>query len=97
MVRLKELDKPFIITCPSSMINTQYIRQLFEHNKLQIIIPAKRINVKTMLMGRFLTIYVMDVMLTVVYYCWEWIDLLISCGYNTNNFKLNCLTQFIYI
>ena len=41
--RLKELDKPFIIICPSSMINTQYIRHLFK-NELQIIIPSKRIN-----------------------------------------------------
>ena len=41
--RLKELDKPFIIICPASMINTQYIKELFM-NKLQIIIPRKRIN-----------------------------------------------------
>ena len=41
--RLKQLDKPFIIICPSSMINTQYIRNLFK-NELQIIIPNKRIN-----------------------------------------------------
>ena len=43
--RLKELDKPFIMICPSSMINTQYIRNLFykSKDKLQIIIPRKRI------------------------------------------------------
>ena len=41
--RLKELDKPFIMICPSSMLNTQYIRNLFK-NDLQIIIPNKRIN-----------------------------------------------------
>ena len=41
--RLKQLDKPFIIICPSSMINTQYIRNLSK-NELQIIIPNKRIN-----------------------------------------------------
>ena len=39
--RLKQLDKPFIIICPSSMINTQYIRNLFK-NELQIIIQNKR-------------------------------------------------------
>ena len=46
MTRLKELDKPFIIICPSSMINTQYIRKLFKDttDKLQIIIPNKRIH-----------------------------------------------------
>ena len=44
--RLKELGKPFIIICPSSMINTKYIRELFskEDDKLQIIIPRKRIH-----------------------------------------------------
>lgn len=44
--RLKELDKPFIIICPSSCINTQYMKQLFSNSKypIQIIIPKKRIN-----------------------------------------------------
>ena len=43
--RLKELNKPFIMICPSSMLNTQYIRKLFSktEDKLQIIIPKKRI------------------------------------------------------
>ena len=42
--RLKELDKPFIIICPSSMINTKYIKKIFKDETLQIIIPNKRIN-----------------------------------------------------
>tara|TARA_S200002703_G_scaffold155902_1_gene160620 strand:- start:1175 stop:1681 length:507 start_codon:yes stop_codon:yes gene_type:complete len=44
--RLKKLDKPFIIICPSSCINTKYMRELFFDSKypLQIIIPKKRIN-----------------------------------------------------
>ena len=44
--RLKQLDKPFIMICPSSMINTKYIKQLFKDtaDRLQIIIPNKRIN-----------------------------------------------------
>ena len=42
--RLKELDKPFIIICPSSMINTKYVKELFKDDKLQLIIPHKRIN-----------------------------------------------------
>jgi len=41
--RLKKLGKPFIMICPSSMINTQYIRQLFSDGGLQIVIPRKRI------------------------------------------------------
>tara|TARA_R100000231_G_scaffold85943_1_gene65220 strand:- start:12 stop:503 length:492 start_codon:yes stop_codon:yes gene_type:complete len=41
--RLKELDKPFIIICPSSMINTVYFRDLFRNSKIQILIPRRRI------------------------------------------------------
>ena len=44
LTRLKLLDKPFIIICPSSMINTQYFQSLFgKENNIQIIIPKKRI------------------------------------------------------
>jgi hypothetical protein len=43
-IRLKELDKPFIILCPSSMINTQYIRNYYKKQNLQLIIPRKRIH-----------------------------------------------------
>tara|TARA_R110000751_G_C13662503_1_gene469322 strand:+ start:83 stop:589 length:507 start_codon:yes stop_codon:yes gene_type:complete len=52
--RLKELDKPFIMICPSSMINTQYIKQLFSNseNPLQIIIPRKRINFTKKINGK---------------------------------------------
>lgn len=42
--RLKELDKPFIIICPSSKINTSYVRENYKNQKLQIIIPPKRIH-----------------------------------------------------
>jgi len=42
MSRLLELDKPFILLMPSSKINYQYMR-IFK-NKLQIIIPRKRIH-----------------------------------------------------
>ena len=42
MERLLELDKPFILIFPSSIINTQYFRK-WKDKKLQIIIPRKRI------------------------------------------------------
>ena len=44
--RLKELDKPFVMICPCSMITTQYIRKLYSDtdSPLQIIIPRKRIH-----------------------------------------------------
>lgn len=49
--RLLELDKPFIIILPSSKINTQYTRSLFM-NKLQIIIPRKRIQFTKLIDGK---------------------------------------------
>ena len=42
ILRLKELDKPFILILPSSKINTKYFRENFK-NDIQIIIPRKRI------------------------------------------------------
>jgi len=42
LIRLKKLDKPFILILPSSKLNTSYIREW--SNKLQIIIPRKRIH-----------------------------------------------------
>ena len=51
--RLKELGKPFIMICPSSMINTQYIRKLYSDAEypLQIIIPRKRIHFMKLVNG----------------------------------------------
>jgi len=47
--RLKELEKPFIMICPASMITTQYIRRLFSGcDQLQIIIPRRRIQFNKM-------------------------------------------------
>lgn len=40
--RLKIIDKPFILILPSSKINTSYVREW--KNKIQIIIPRKRIH-----------------------------------------------------
>ena len=40
--RLKELDKPFIIICPSMMMGYKYFQEHFA-NQIQIIIPNKRI------------------------------------------------------
>jgi hypothetical protein len=53
--RLVELDKPFIMIMPSSKINTGYVRELFINheasNKLQIIIPRKRIHFEKQING----------------------------------------------
>ncbi len=44
--RLKELEKPFILIMPCSKLTTSYIRETFMNaeDKLQIIIPRKRIH-----------------------------------------------------
>lgn len=43
LTRLKELDKPFIMIMPSSLINYKYFRDLFKDEKIQILIPKRRI------------------------------------------------------
>jgi hypothetical protein len=43
--RLKELNKPFIIICPSMMIGYKYFQEHFA-NEIQILIPKKRIGFK---------------------------------------------------
>ncbi len=48
--RLKQVDKPFIIICPISMLNTNYYRELFA-NDCQLIIPRKRIQFITLKNG----------------------------------------------
>lgn len=51
MVRLQELDKPFIMIMPSSKINTSYMRAWKDKN-LQIIIPLKRIHFEKQIDGK---------------------------------------------
>jgi len=49
MKRLTQLDKPFILLFPSSKINTSYFREW--KNKIQIIIPKKRIHFEKQING----------------------------------------------
>ncbi len=69
MNRLYELDKPFIIIFPSSKINTQYFRQWA--NKLQIIIPKKRINFDKKVNGQTPTNYKSSCNFDCFYYCYK--------------------------
>jgi len=69
--RLKELDKPFIIICPCSMIIAQYFRKLFSEEKIQIIIPRKRIQfIKTDDEGNILPTE-NKCNFDCFYYCWK--------------------------
>jgi hypothetical protein len=52
LTRLKQLEKPFILILPSSKINTQYVRQLFKNQGLQIIIPKNRIHFEKHIEGK---------------------------------------------
>ena len=49
LIRLKELDKPFIIILPSSKINTSYFR---DWKDIQIIIPRSRIHFNKLIDGK---------------------------------------------
>ena len=42
--RLKQLNKPFILICPSMLLSYKYFQQDFKD--IQVIIPEKRINFK---------------------------------------------------
>ena len=48
--RLLELDKPFVIICPVSKLNTSYMRT-FKDKGIQIIIPKKRIHFTKLVNG----------------------------------------------
>lgn len=71
--RLVELDKPFILILPSSKINTQYVRRLFmnKDDKLQIIIPRKRIHFLKLINGVVPDDYKSICNFDCFYYCWK--------------------------
>jgi hypothetical protein len=43
LTRLKELGKPFILILPCSKLHTVYFRELFGDERVQIIVPRRRI------------------------------------------------------
>jgi hypothetical protein len=73
LTRLKELDKPFILILPSSKINTQYVRNLFKDgvDKLQIIIPRKRIHFDKKIEGKTPEDWKNACNFDCFYYCWK--------------------------
>jgi len=44
LTKLKEDDKPFILILPTATICMQYFQKLFSQEKIQLIVPKKRIN-----------------------------------------------------
>ena len=69
MDRLYELDKPFIIIFPSSKINTQYFRKW--KNKIQIIIPRKRIHFTKKINGKIPENWKQSCNFDCFYYCYK--------------------------
>jgi len=44
LIRLVELDKPFILIMPTSKINYKYFQDIFRDKDIQLIIPKRRIH-----------------------------------------------------
>jgi len=70
MKRLAELDKPFILIMPSSKINTSYFREDFK-DKVQIIIPRKRIQFVKLVDGEVPINYKSCCNFDCFYYCYK--------------------------
>jgi len=46
LIKLNDLDKPFIIICPSMMLSYKYFQTNFKDKNIQLIIHYKRMNFK---------------------------------------------------
>ena len=68
--RLKELDKPFILILPSQKLNTKTVRELYSE-KLDIIIPRKRIQFIKLVDGEVPTDYKSKCNFDCFYYCYK--------------------------
>ncbi len=73
LARLKEINKPFIMIMPSSKINTQYFRRLFENDEspVQIIIPRRRIQFLKLVNGEIDPNQKKICNFDCFYYCWK--------------------------
>lgn len=70
LLRLKEIDKPFIIIMPSSKINTSYMRNWKDKN-IQIIIPRRRIHFEKLVDGFKPDNYKSSCNFDCFYYCYK--------------------------
>jgi len=71
LTRLKELNKPFILILPVPTITTQYVRMLFQDERLQIIIPRRRIQFDKLINGERPKNFKSDCNFNCFYYCWK--------------------------
>ena len=71
MTKAKERGKPFIIIMPTGKLITQYFRQLFSGEKIQIVIPRKRIHFKKLVNGVVPDGWKNACCFDCFYYCWK--------------------------
>ena len=69
--RLKKLGKPFMILAPVSTLNTQYLKKLYGKEKIQLIIPDKRINFIKLVNGEIPENWGSRCNFDVVFFCWK--------------------------
>ena len=69
--RLKELGKPFVMICPSSMINTVYFRHLFCNEVMQVVVPPRRIQFQKYVNGKPHLTQKQQCNFDCFYYCWK--------------------------
>jgi hypothetical protein len=71
-IRLKKIDKPFILVLPCSKIMTSYFRDCFKgDNNIQIIIPRKRIHFQKQVNGVIPENYESKCNFDCFYYCYK--------------------------
>jgi hypothetical protein len=68
--RLNEIDKPFILIMPVSKITTSYMKQYFK-DKIQIIIPEKRIHFNKLVNGKIPENFSNSCNFDCFYYCYN--------------------------
>ena len=71
LTRLKELNKPFILILPVPTITTQYVRMLFQDERIQIIIPRRRIHFEKHINGERPVNWKNSCYFDCFYYCWK--------------------------
>jgi hypothetical protein len=71
LIRLKEINKPFILILPVSKINTNYFRNTFGNKNLKIIIPRSRIQFEKKVNGQTPKNYINKCNFDCFYYCYK--------------------------
>ena len=71
LTRLKELNKPFIIILPTAKLTTNYFKNLFGNENIQLIIPRKRIHFKKLVNGEIVEGWRNKCNFDCFYYCYK--------------------------